>query len=316
MISHTIDRRRFLGLAGAFALTPFAARGEEAGMPDFPIVDSHFHVWDPQRLRYTWLDGNDLLNTAHGMDRFEEAWGPVKVAKAVFVQAECLPGEAEAEAEWVSELAKEHPVIGGIVPFAPLEQGEAVAPMLERYAAMPLVKGIRRLIQSEPEPGFCVRPGFVEGVRLLARHDLVFDLGVTRNQLPDATELARRCPDVRFILNHTGFPDIKGGVLDPWREDLRSLAELPNTGCKLSGMATAADREQWTLADLRPYIDHVLACFGPSRVAFGSDWPVALLATEYPRWVETAWRALGSLTPDERRAVFHDTAVSVYRLTT
>jgi L-fuconolactonase len=283
-------------------------------MPDFPIVDSHVHLWDPARLRYDWLAGVPALNRPHGLADFRRACGAVAVAKFVFVQCECAPEHSFAEADWVSSLAAEDPRLRGIVAQAPLEQGDAVEPALARLATLPLVRGVRRLLQEEPDDAFCLRPDFVRGVRRLARHGLSFDVCVFHRQLANVVRLARQCPEVRFVLDHAGKPDIRAGRLDPWRADVRDLATLPNVWCKLSGLAMEADRERWRPADLRPYIDHVLACFGPDRVMFGGDWPVSAQAVAYGRWFDVVEEMLAGFTPDVRHRIFVRNAERFYQL--
>jgi L-fuconolactonase len=151
-------------------------------------------------------------------------------------------------------------------------------------------------------------------VALLSELGLVFDACVTHAQLPALTDLVARCDAVTFVLDHLGKPDVAGGRLDPWRADLARLAKLPNVACKLSGLATEADPRGWTPADLRPYLDHALACFGPQRCLVGSDWPVATLATTYDRWFDVVLDCLDDLGFEERRAVLSDNAVRVYGL--
>ena len=282
-------------------------------MPAFPLVDSHVHLWDVRRLRYEWLDSEPKLNHAFLPEDFRRACGPVQVAKMIFVQCDCVASQALAEAQWVTELARAEPRLRGIVARASLEKGETVAADLEKLTALPLVKGVRRLIQGE-DLGFCLRPDFVRGVQLLPRFGFSFDLCLKHPQLANTIRLVRQCPDVRFVLDHIGKPDIKSGQLDPWRVELRELSRMENVWCKLSGMVTEADREKWTPADLRPYIDHVMACFGPGRVMFGSDWPVSTLATSYPRWVATLDDALRGCSNDELLQVYVRNAELFYRL--
>lgn len=310
-----MHRRTFLAaVAGAIGSSAQLIRRDRSNaMPPFPIVDTHVHFWDPAVLRYPWLDNSELLNKPYLPADYIEAVAPVEVEKAVFVQAECLPGQAVTEVDWVSGLARENPWIQGIVASAPIELGDKAKPTLEFIAANPLVKGVRRMLSGESAE-FMLEPRYVDGVRALGAAALTCDLGIHRGQLVAAAELARQCPDVRFMLCHIGVPDIKGGQLDPWREHIRTLAELPNVWCKLSGVATAADHANWTKEDLRPAIDHVLECFAFGRVAFGSDWPVMLLATDYPRWVETVAWALEGFSEDEQRQVFRETAAGFYRL--
>ena len=176
------------------------------------------------------------------------------------------------------------------------------------------ITGVRRLYQAEPDPEFALRPDFVRGVQLLAEYGLSFDLGTTYRQLPATIRLVRACPGVTFVLDHIGKPNIKDGTLEPWRAQIGELASLPNVWCKLSGMATEADREHWTPADLRPYAEHVLASFGEDRVMFGGDWPVVLMASPYRRWVETAEALTAGLSPEAQRKLWRDNARQFYRL--
>jgi L-fuconolactonase len=283
-------------------------------MDVFPIIDSHVHLNDPTALSFPWMAGVPQLNRGHFSADFTTACGPIQVDGIVFVEVDATPGDRLAEAEWVSAQASADRRIKAIVAAAPLELGEAARPHLERLTALPLVRGIRRLIQAEPDPEFCLRPNFVAGVRLLAAHNLSFDIGVYHRQLGAAVELVRRCPKVRFVLDHVGKPDIRTGLMDPWRSHIRDLAKLPNVWCKLSGMATEADHESWTRENVRPYIDHVIECFGFDRLMFGGDWPVSTLATDYPRWVETVLWATGECSDAERRRLFRETAALFYGL--
>ncbi len=180
---------------------------------------------------------------------------------------------------------------------------------------MPLIKGVRHNLQDEAEPDFCLRPDFVAGVRLLAEFKLSFDLCIKHRQLPYVIELVRRCPDTAFILDHLGKPGIKQQLLDSWQADLRNLAELPNVACKISGMVTEADHEGWQPADLEPFINVVLGAFGEERVMFGSDWPVALLASSYLRWFETLGALTTRLPVSARRKLWAENARRFYRMT-
>lgn len=283
-------------------------------MPSFPLVDTHVHLWDPERLRYTWLAGVPALNRSHRVEEYRRACGQVAVAKFVFVQCECDAAQSQAEADWVTELAVTEPRLRGIVAQAALESGQAIEPALARLAANPLVKGIRRLIQEEKDDAFCVRPEFVRGVRLLPRHGFSFDLCIYHRQLANVIALVRQCPDVRFVLDHLGKPGIKAGQLDPWRANLRELSRMENVWCKLSGVVTEADWAGWTPADLRPYLDHALDCFGVDRVMFGSDWPVSAQATDYARWVAVLDDVLGGGSTDELHRIYVRNAEAFYRI--
>lgn len=285
-------------------------------MPDVPIVDAHVHLWDPRRLRMTWLDGNDLLDQPYGPDEYRAHTAGLEVEALVYVEVAVEPAYALLEIVRACHLAHEDSRLRAIVAHAPVEHGAPVRTYLDALTALdgPL-RGVRRLLQGEADPRFCLRPDFVRGVQLLAEYDLSFDICVYHHQLEAAVELVRQCPDVRFMLDHIGKPDIRGGALDPWREHMRALAALPNVVCKVSGMVTEADHAAWTPDDLRPYLAHVLACFGEDRVCFGGDWPVALLASPYRRWVETLDQLTAHLSPQAKRKLWNENARRFYRFT-
>jgi L-fuconolactonase len=281
-------------------------------MPDFPIIDTHVHLHDPGRLRYGWLPPK--LDAPHLLDELDAARGAVEIAGIVWVEVGADPGQHLEEARFVATLADADPRLKGMVAAAPLGQGDAVQADLEQLAALPLVKGVRWLLQNEPDPEFCLRPGFIEGIKLLPRYGLSFDLCIFHHQLDNTIELVRRCPEVRFILDHIGKPAIKDGRHDPWRADIERLAALPNVTCKVSGVITEADHATWTREQLKPYIRHVAQCFGFDRLMFGSDWSVSELTHPYAEWVDIVDWALGDCSEDERRKLFRDNAVAFYRL--
>jgi len=276
----------------------------------FPIVDTHVHFWDPRNLDYPWLSGSELLNRPYLPSDYTQAVAPVQVEKIVFVEAAAAPADALAEVGWVTELAKQDGRIQGIVASAPLERGDPVQADLDTLAQNTLVKGIRPRF-----PGGDAAPSpFVEGVQRLTSVGFSCDICVGCERLPAAIGLVKQCPEVRFMLDHIGVPNLREGGLDPWREHIREFAGLPNVWCKMSGVATSADHEHWEPSDLEPAIKHVIECFGLQRTAFGSDWPVMLLATPYPRWVETLAGAVQGCSETDHRRLFRDTATRFYRL--
>ena len=283
-------------------------------VPAFPIVDAHVHLYDPGVIRYGWMRGKPALEQQRLMAQLDAARGAVEIDALVWVEVGADPGQYLQEASFVDGLARADRRIRAMVAHAPLERGAAVTPDLEKLAAHDLTRGIRRLLQDEPDDAFCLQPGFVEGVRLLARFGLSFEICVYHRQLAGAVELVRRCPDVRFVLDHAGKPGIRESLMEPWRTHITELAALPNVWCKLSGLITEADHAEWTRAQLRPYIDHVIESFGFARVMFGSDWPVSEQTHRYAKWVEIVdWMRAGACE-DERRSLFRDNAIAFYRL--
>jgi L-fuconolactonase len=248
------------------------------------------------------------------MAQLDGARGQIEIEALVWVEVGADPGQYLQEASFVDGLARADERIRALVAHAPLERGAAVTPDLEKLAAHGLTRGIRRLLQDEPDDAFCLQPGFVEGVQLLARFDLSFDICVYHRQLAGALELVRRCPEVRFVADHAGKPGIRAGLMEPWRTHIAELAALPNVWCKLSGLITEADHAKWSREQLRPYTDYVIERFGFERVMFGSDWPVAEETHRYEEWVEIVDQALAGAPEEERRKVFRDNAMAFYRL--
>jgi L-fuconolactonase len=279
------------------------------------IIDAHVHLWNPNQFNMPWLAGIPTLNRPYGLQEYREQTRYIPIAGLVYVEVGVEPQQALREAHCVVEFAREEPRLQAIVAAAAVEQGAGVRKHLEALIALsPLVKGVRRNIQDEAEPDFCLRPNFVEGVRLLAEYNLSFDLCIRHWQLRSVVELARHCPETAFILDHLGKPDIKQYILDPWREHLAQLAALPNVWCKISGLVTEADTQRWTPEDLAPYLAYALEVFGEDRVVFGGDWPVLLLASSYDRWVETLDSFAWHLSPEAKRKLWAENACHFYRL--
>jgi L-fuconolactonase len=280
-----------------------------------PIVDAHVHLWHPEQFSMPWLAGIPLLNRPYGLQDYRAQTQGLPIKAMVYIEVGVEPQETLREAQYVANLAREEPRLQAIVAAAPVDRGAAVREHLESLLAIsPVIKGVRRNLQDETEPGFCLQPDFVAGVRLLAQYNLSFDLCIKHWQLPDVIELVRRCPDTPFILDHLGKPDIKQQQLDSWQADLHKLAELPNVACKISGMVTEADHERWQPADLEPFINAALEAFGEERILFGGDWPVILLASSYQRWCETLQALTGRLPLQVRHKLWAENAQRIYRM--
>jgi predicted TIM-barrel fold metal-dependent hydrolase len=266
------------------------------------IVDSHVHLWDPRALRMPWLDGDPVLEKPFGPAEFDQASSGLNVEAIVYVQVDAMPAYGLLEARWA---AARNPA--AIVAWAPLEDGPVARSYLDALVQIdPRVKGVRRLIQSEPDPDFPLR--LIDGLRMLPEYGLSFDICIRHEQLARSIDMVRSCPETQFVLDHMGKPGIKARQLDPWRAEIEHLAALPNVVCKVSGIVTEADHERWTADDLRPYVTHVLAAFGDDRVLFGGDWPVVNHASSYARWVAT----LREFSTSSK--LWRDNARHVYRL--
>lgn len=278
------------------------------------FIDTHVHFWDRAQLPYPWLDEFPAITGPHTPAHLQREAGAEFPSRIVFVQA---AGDATRwldEVHWIESLAVDEPSIAGIVAYAPMDADGTTTAALTELARHRLVRGVRHNIQGASDPDFCTRDAFVAGVSELPAHNLSFDLCCKHHQLASVIELVRRCPRTSFILDHIGKPDIRAGLLDPWREHIRQLARLPNVVCKLSGLVTEADPATWQPAQLRPYVGHLLTTFGPTRLLFGSDWPVVKLGATYLHWLETVRTLLAPLTANEINAIFYDNARRIYRL--
>jgi len=283
-------------------------------MPDYPIVDSHVHLADPKRFGYGWTKNAPSLNRQVLPQHLTKAAEPITVDRFVFVEVDVDLPQHLAEAEWVADLARSDTRLAGMVAALPLERGKAIEAELDALRKHRILRGVRRLIQNQADPEFCIRPQFIEGLKLLAAHDLSFDICIFHHHLPNTIKMVRQCPEVRFVLDHIGKPGIKAGLVDPWRQHLKDLAAMPNVHCKISGVTTEADHKNWTREQLKPYIAHTIETFGFDRIMYGGDWHVSELAGTYPQWVEIVDWVVDSATAAEKRKLFRDNAIRFYRL--
>lgn len=284
-------------------------------MPDFAIVDTHVHLWDPQRLRMRWIDGNAVLERRFDLADYREHTRGVEIEAMVYMEVAAEPAYMLHEAQWANAQALHEPRLRGIVARASLEDGEPVRTQLEALKSIgPRIKGVRRVLETEKDDRYCLRPGFLHGVRMLEEFGFPFHICIFHHQLPAAIELVRACPTIEFVLDHVAKPDIGGRRLDPWRAHMQELAALPNVACKISGMVTEAGDASWSTADLRPYVEHAIECFGQDRVIYGSDFPVLIQKSTYTRWVDCLDEITCGLSDAAKRKLWVGNAKRIYRL--
>jgi L-fuconolactonase len=281
-------------------------------MLEFGIVDAHVHLIDRSRFKYDWTEGLAPLEGDFALDDLIRQAKPYRIEGVVFVEVDA--DKPREEAEWVDGIAVADPRLKGAVVSLDLERGAAAEEDVARLAALESTRGVRRLLQGEADPDFALRPDFLAGLKLLPKYGLSFDVCVRAPQLPMALEMARRCEDVSFILDHIGKPDIKAGPAAPWKDAISELARLPNVAVKLSGLTTEADPLEWTPAQLKPFIDWTCERFGIERILYASDWPVCRFAGDYLQWLVTLEQAVDDFTEGEKRNLFADNARRVYRL--
>jgi predicted TIM-barrel fold metal-dependent hydrolase len=272
------------------------------------IVDTHLHLVALDRFHYPWLADVPALDRPWTAAAYFAEAEKLGIETALHMEVDVAEADQEGETRFM--LGAHRRVAGAVASLWP-ERADFAA-RLERMAAIPGVKGIRRVLHTQPDALSEGEP-FAGNVRRLAAYGLSFDLCVLARQLPIGRALAMRCPDVQFVLDHCGVPDIAGKALDPWRADMRAMAELPNVAAKISGIVAYAGAD-WTVEDLRPYVEHVIDCFGWDRVVWGSDHPVCTLTADLTRWVAATRDLVAGASEDERERLFSRNAERIYRL--
>lgn len=277
------------------------------------IIDSHQHLWDLEQLPYSWTANKPKLNRSFRLDDYRAAIQGFEVIKTIHVEADVDEPFMLAETRHILSLAEcdDNPLAGVVAAARP--EYDDFRSYIEQIAGHPKLKGIRRILHTEPDE-LSMTTTFVENVRSLRGYGLSFDICVLARQLPQAVKLVRQCPQVSFILDHCGNPDIKQRAYAGWRADITELAQFPNVVCKVSGIVVNTDVEQWTVADLRPAVEHVIEAFGWERVLFGSDWPVCTLAASFKQWVEALLFLTKEAGEANQRRLFRENAERVYRL--
>jgi L-fuconolactonase len=271
------------------------------------MLDCHQHFWRYDATQYAWIDGT---MAALKRDFLPGDLAPLMHAKGVTGTIAVQARQDETETAWLLDLAAQHPFIRGVVGWVDLQAPDAEC-RVERLAATPRLLGVRHVVQAEAA-GFLHRPAFRRGVAAVERCDLVYDILIYARQLPEAVRFASEFTRQRFVLDHLGKPDVRGGGLQEWQRRLQELAALPHVWCKLSGLVTEADWRTWTPAQLRPYLDAALDAFGPSRLMFGSDWPVCTVAATYHQVVALVREAISEYSADEQAQMLGRTAEEVY----
>jgi L-fuconolactonase len=291
-------------------------------VPDFPIIDTHLHIFEHGRLKYTGFEGNPLFARDYHVEDYARDLDNLAVEAMVFL--ECYADFTAEDGQYIEEIAfvedeaKRDPRLIGIVPMAPLERGARVEPMLAEMASEhPTVKGIRRIVEFDADPrALTLSPNFIAGVNLLEKFNYHFEINVNYTQMEIVREFVKHIPNVPLILDHCGKPGIRAGAIAQYRDDIRELARHPNLWIKLSDLPVEADKANWTETDLRPFIAETIETFGPDRIFYGGDYPVCLQATTMTRWVEVLDRAFADLglTETDARKIYRDNANAFYRL--
>ena len=277
------------------------------------IVDTHLHIVDMAALAYPWLGGAGALNRNWAYEDYAREARRLGIAATLHMEVDVAESDIDKETDYVSGIANRPGslLVGAIAACRPEDEGFAA--YLERMRANPAVKGFRRVLHVMPDD-LSASPLFRENIRRLAGTGLTFDLVVLPRQIGRAIELVDMAPDVRFVLDHCGVPDIRGGGYDSWAKDMTEIAKCPNVMGKLSGIVAYTDTGSWTVETIRPYAEHTIGAFGFNRMVWGSDWPVCTLGGSLSTWVGATHALLEGASRDERHALLAGNAIRLWNL--
>jgi predicted TIM-barrel fold metal-dependent hydrolase len=274
-----------------------------------PILDTHLHLVYKDRFSYPWLGGAAAINRQWTAESYFAEAETLGIEGALHMEVDVAESDIEAETRFMTKV---HPkVVGAIAAGRP--ESPDFARLLDVLAAINGVKGMRRVLHTVPNE-LSQTPLFAENLRRLAAHHLPFDLCLRADQLlPVGKPLVGKCPDVQFVLDHCGVPDITGAGLDPWRAAITEIARLPNIACKVSGIIAYAGKDP-TAATLQPYVEHVIQSFGWDRVVWGSDHPVCTLTANLTKWVGITRQLIAGASEAEQDKLLSQNAKRIYHL--
>jgi L-fuconolactonase len=274
------------------------------------VIDSHHHLWSYNAEEFGWVTHDmAVLRQDFLPQHLEQAVAGTGVTGAVVVQAK----QSVEETEWLLGLAAQNQLIQGVVGWVPLKD-PSIGALLDRLVGDSHFRGVREILQGAPDAQFLDCPDFHRGIRELTLRGIPYDLLILPCQLVNATRFVDAHPNQRFILDHIAKPEIRDAWAKDWEIKIRELAARQNVFCKFSGVVTEVLEPTWDLETIRPYFETVLEAFGGTRLMFGSDWPVCLLRSDYPRWVSVVKELVAPLSVRERDAIFSATARAAYNL--
>ncbi len=272
------------------------------------IIDTHLHLVYQDRFDYPWLASAGKLNRSFTLDDYRPLALAAGITDMIHMEVDVAEADIEPETAFVTGLG--NGIVGAIAACRP--ESPSFPEQLARLAANPRVRGLRRILHESPDE-LGQRPLFAQNIKRLAEYGLSFDFCVLPHQIPIAIAIAKAAPDVQFVVDHCGVPNVKDKALEPWRANMSAIAELPNVAAKISGVVAYAG-ENWTVDDLRPFVEHTIAAFGWDRVVWGSDWPVCTLTADLSRWVAATHEIIGGASDDEKSKLLHRNAERIYRI--
>ena len=274
------------------------------------IIDSHQHFWNYEPEKHSWIDDEmSVIRRDFLSDDLQKVFTENGVDACVAVQAD----QTTEETDFLISIAENNNFIKGVVGWVDL-RSESIEEDLLKYKKYDVVKGFRHVVQGEQDHNFMLRPEFLRGIELLGKYDLCYDILIFPHQLGATLELVKKFPNQKFVIDHIAKPYIKDGFFEGWAVMMREIAKHQNVYCKISGMITEADYKTWTPEQVHPYMKLVFESFGASRVMYGSDWPVCLVAGNYSMVKALVTDFITDLSQEQQNAIMGGNAAKFYNL--
>lgn len=281
-------------------------------MNTIPIIDSHVHLWDINKLKYPWLENVSDIQRSFFIEDYQEATANYTIQKIVVVQADCPPEQTLEELQFIEEQQKIDQRIQAFIAYLPLENKQETEATLSYYSQHKIVKGVRKMFDQQPE--IAKTESFINNAKMLAKYGLTLDLCLVPASIPYVFDLLEGSPEITIIIDHLAKPAIAELGFEEFMKNMDALSSYPNVVAKLSGLLTEAKWHQWKVSDLKPYIDYALKVFGPDRIIFGSDWPVLTLAGDFDQWLSSLSDIFKDMSEKDKMKIFYTNALSAYNL--
>ncbi len=273
-------------------------------------IDAHQHFWKFEPVRDSWItDEMKIIKKDFLPGDLYPLLQQNNLDGCVAVQAD----QSDEETRFLIELANENDFIKGVIGWVDLKAND-IEKRLEHYKQFKIIKGFRHVLQGEQDRKFMLNAQFKNGIGLLKKNNYTYDILIYIDQLKYIKELVASFPEQKFVIDHLAKPAIKSRSIHEWKSDISAVAKYENVYCKISGMVTEADVNNWKQQDFIPYLDTVIEAFDIDRVMFGSDWPVCLVAASYHNVVEIATNYFSSFSATEQNKFFGVNAVEFYHL--
>lgn len=272
-------------------------------------IDSHQHFWTYDAVRHAWItDAMSAIRRDFRPSDLQPVLAKHGFDGCVYVQVD----QTEEETRQMLSIADNNDFVKGIVGWVDLRSPN-LASRLDHFSEHAKLKGFRHIVQAEG-PGFLLQPEFINGVKQLGDRKFTYDLLVYHPQLEESLGFLKQIPNTKIVIDHIAKPGITAGDIDQWKKHMTAIAAFDNVWCKVSGMVTEANWQQWRYEDFVPYLDVVVKAFGTDRVMYGSDWPVCLVAATYDQQLSIVTNYFESFSPSEKQKVFGGNAINFYNL--